>query len=110
MLLAIAIPIGLTLGGATWALVRGPGGGGGLLLCMVFATIGAFIGGLAGQAIIENSTSTAIGVGAAVGGLLVAVVEAVVFGPRPKHVAHAERTGVVAVTHPDTGEAVKTVR
>jgi len=109
MLLAIAIPIGLTLGGATWALVRGRGGGSGLLLCMLFATIGAFIGGLAGQAIVENPTNTAIGVGAAVGGFLVAVVEAVGFGPRPKHVAHADRTGV-AVAHPDTGEAVKTIR
>ena len=55
MLLAIAIPIGLTLGAATWALVRGPGGGSGLFLCMLFAIIGSFIGGLAAQALIDSS-------------------------------------------------------
>ena len=109
MLLAIAIPIGLTLGAATWALMRGSGGGSGLLLHMLFATIGAFIGGLAAQALIEPPTNTAIGVGAVVGGFLVAVVEALVFGPRPKHVAHADRAGVGA-TQANSAEPAKTTR
>ena len=109
MLLAIAIPIGLTLGAATWALMRGRGRGGGLILHIVFATIGSFVGGLAAQALIEPPTNTAIGVGAAVGGFLAAVVEALGFGPRPKRVAWADRAGV-AVNQPDTGEAAKTIR
>ena len=109
MLLAIAIPIGFTLGAATWALVRGPGRGSGLVLYMLFATIGAFIGGLAAQAIVESDTNTAIGIGAAIGGVVVAVVEALGFGPRPKHVAYADRTGV-AVSQSDHGDAPKTIR
>jgi hypothetical protein len=109
MLLAIAIPIGLTLGGATWALVRGRGGGSGLLLHMLFATIGAFIGGLAAQAIVDSDTNTAIGVGAAVGGLLVAVVEALGFGPRPRRVGHADRSSLGS-NPPDASEAAKPVR
>jgi hypothetical protein len=109
MLLAIAIPIGLTLGAATWALVRGPGGGSGLFLCMLFAIIGSFIGGLAAQALIDPSTSTTIGVGAVVGGFLVAVVEALGFGRRPQHVAYADRAGVGA-SQADTGEPAKTTR
>jgi hypothetical protein len=105
MLLAIAIPIGFTLGAATWALVRGPGGFTGLLLYMLFATLGSFIGGLAAQAMVESDTNLSIGIGAAVGGFLVAVVEALGFGPRPKHVAHVDRTGVG-----ETAEPAKTVR
>ena len=109
MLLAIVVPIGFTLGAATWALVRGPGGISGLILYMLFATIGAFIGGLAAQAMIASDSNATLGIGAAVGGFLVAVVEALGFGPRPKHVAHADRAGV-AVSQADTGEPAKTIR
>lgn len=109
MLLAIAIPIGLTLGAATWALMRGRGRGGGLILHIVFATIGSFVGGLAAQALIDSSTGTAIGVGAAVGGFLAAVIEALGFGPRPKRVVWADRAGVAA-TQGDGPEPAKTVR
>jgi uncharacterized membrane protein YeaQ/YmgE (transglycosylase-associated protein family) len=109
MLLAIAIPIGLTLGAATWALMRGRGGGSGLFLHMLFATIGAFIGGLAAQAMSESDTNATIGIGALVGGVLVAVVEGLVFGPRPKRVSYADRAGV-AVNQSESGQPAKTVR
>lgn len=104
MLIAIAIPVGLTLGSATWALMRGRGRGGGLFLSIVLATIGAFIGGLAAQALVDPPTNTALGVGAALGGLAAVVAEALGFGPRPKRVAWADRAGV-AVDRPDPGEA-----
>ena len=109
MLLAIVIPIGFTLGAATWALMRGRGGFSGLLLHMLFATLGAFIGGLAAQAIVESDSNATLGIGAVVGGFLVAVVEALGFGRRPRHVAHADRAGVV-VSQADTAEPAKTVR
>ena len=69
MLLAIVVPIGFTLGAATWALVRGPGGVSGLILYMLFATIGAFIGGLAAQAMIESDSNATLGIGAVRGRL-----------------------------------------
>ena len=109
MLLAIAIPIGLTLGAATWALMRGRGKGSGLLLHVLFAMIGSFIGGIAAQALIDPPSNTAVGIGAVLGGFLAAVIEAVVFGQRPKRVAWADRAGV-ATTPPASGEPAKSVR
>ena len=108
MLLAIALPIGLTFGAVTWALMRGRGRGGGFLLCALFAVIGSFVGGLAGQAM-GGSSNVAIGVGAVLGGVLASVVEAMGFGPRPKRTAYANQAGV-AVEQPDHGEPVKTLK
>jgi len=76
---------------------------------MLFATIGAFIGGLAAQAMIESDSNATLGIGAAVGGLVVAVIEALGFGPRPKRVGYADRAGV-ALTQSEDVEAPKTVR
>jgi Na+/phosphate symporter len=109
MLLTIAIPVGLTLGAATWALMRGRGRGSGLLLHIVFATIGSFIGGLAAQALIDPATNTAVAVGAVIGGFVAAIVEALGFGPRPKRVAWADRAGVAA-DQGDHSAPPKTVR
>ena len=108
MLLAIALPIGLTFGTVTWALMRGRGKSGGWFLCVLFAIIGSFVGGLAGQAMV-GSTTTALGVGAVAGSLLACVVEALGFGPRPKRTAYANQAGV-AVEQPDHGEPVKTLK
>jgi hypothetical protein len=110
MLLAIAIPIGLTLGAATWALMRGRGKGSGLLLHIVFAIIGSFIGGLAAQAIVHPPTPLAVGIGAVVGGFLAAVIEAVAFGQRPKHVAFADRAGLGSSPPPAGGAPAKRAR
>lgn len=109
MLLAIAIPVGLTLGAATWALMRGRGRGGGLLLSIMFAIIGSFVGGLAAQALIDPPSNTAVAVGAVVGGFLAALAEGLGFGPRPKRVAWADRAGVAA-DQGDHAEPPKTIR
>lgn len=80
----VSIPIGLTIGVVTWSLIRGRGGLAGLALSMLFGVISAFVGGLAGQAIFGTS-SASIGLGSCAGAVLMAIVEAVGWGPRPKH-------------------------
>jgi hypothetical protein len=88
--------------------MRGRGRSGGFFLCALFAVIGSFIGGLAGQAL-GGSSATSIGVGAVLGGVLACVVEALGFGPGPKRTAYANPSGV-AVTQPDHGEPAKTLK
>jgi hypothetical protein len=83
MLLIVSIPIGLTLGAATWSLIRGRGGFAGLVLSLVVGVISAIIGGLAGQALMGPGTAQ-IGLGSLAGSVLAAIVEAVGWGPRPK--------------------------
>ena len=85
MLLVVSLPIGLSFGVATWSLIRGRGGFAGLALSVVMGMITAFVGGLAGQALFGPSAG-AIGLGSMAGGLLAGAVEAVGFGPRPKHI------------------------
>jgi uncharacterized membrane protein YeaQ/YmgE (transglycosylase-associated protein family) len=109
MLLAIALPVGLTFGVATWALMRGRGRGGGLVLSALFGIIGAFVGGLGGQAMGDGS-GTSIGLGTVVGGLLASVVEGVAFGRSPKGSASVDHRAGVAIEQPDHGEPVKTIR
>jgi hypothetical protein len=84
MLILVCIPIGISVGAATWSLIRGRGGFAGLVLCTLFGVISAFVGALAGQAIVGPS-GPAIAVGSVAGALLAAIVEAVGWGPRPKH-------------------------
>jgi hypothetical protein len=110
MLLAIALPVGLTFGVATWALMRGMGRGGGFVLSALFGIIGAFVGGLGGQAMGDGS-GTALGVGTVVGALLASVVESLAFGAGPKSASSVDHRGGVAVEQPEHhGEAVKTIR
>jgi hypothetical protein len=109
MLLAIAIPVGVTFGAVTWALIRGRGKLTGLVLCALFATVGAFIGGLAAQAMSNGSGRTEVGIGAALGALLASLVEALGFGPRPKHSGPVDPAGV-ALEQPEHGEAPRTAR
>src|SRR5262245_22841779 len=96
VLLSLAIPIGMTGGVATWALIRGRGGVGGLLLCAFFAMVGAVAGGLAAEAIYNGGSRMAVGVGVLAGGLLACLVEAFGFGPRPKRVPWVDQKGVAA--------------
>jgi hypothetical protein len=84
MFLLVSIPIGLSLGLVTWSLIRGRGGLAGLALCMAFGAISAFVGGLAGLAIFGTS-SASIGLGSCAGALVMAIVAAAGWGPRPKH-------------------------
>jgi hypothetical protein len=107
-LLSLAVPIGATLGIATWALIRGRGGLSGLLLCAFFATLGAVLGGIAADAVFEGGSHATVVMGALLGAVLVGVVEAVVFGPRPKRVARVDTKGV-AVSQPEDGGAPKTL-
>jgi hypothetical protein len=107
-LLAISIPIGVTLGIATWAIVRGRGGFSGAILCAFFATLGAVLGGLAANALFQGGSRMVVAVGAVVGAILISVVEGVVFGPRPKRVAWVDPKGV-AVTQPDDGSAPRSL-
>jgi len=86
MFLLVCVPVGLSIGAAIWALIRGRGGLAGLALSMLFGVISAFVGGLAGQALFGPS-SASMGLGACAGALAMAVVEAVGWGPRPKRVA-----------------------
>jgi hypothetical protein len=86
MVILVCVPIGLSFGAATWSLIRGRGGLAGLALCMMFGVVSAFVGALAGQAIF-GPTVASVGLGAAAGGLLSAVVEALGWGPRPKQTA-----------------------
>ena len=107
-LLSLAVPIGATMGAATWALIRGRGGVSGLLLCAFFAVVGAILGGLAADAIYAGAPRAAIGVGVLAGGLLASLVEAVGFGPRPKRTAWVDQRGVAA-SQPDDGSVPKTL-
>jgi hypothetical protein len=109
MLLAIALPVGVTFGAVTWALIRGRGKLAGLVLCALFAVIGCFIGGLAAQAMSESTGRTELAIGVAAGGLLASLVEALAFGPRPKRASSADPSEV-ALEQPDHGEAPKAAR
>jgi hypothetical protein len=108
VLLTLAIPIGLTLGVATWALTRGRGGLGGALLCALFATIGAVVGGFAADAIVQGATRGMLGLGAGIGALVACLVGGLGFGPRPKRVASVDQRGV-ATHQPDDGHAPRTL-
>ena len=110
MLLAIAIPIGFTLGAATWALMRGPGGAAGCSCSMLFATIGAFIGGLAAQAMVESDSNAAIGIGAAVGGVAGGGGGGAGVWPSPEARWLTPTGRASRSSQPDTGEAAKTIR
>ena len=75
----IAIPIGLTLGAAAWALARGKGGFRGLLAHMALTVAGAVVGGFGGGAIYGLDAQGAIGVGVLIGGLAFMAVETLAF-------------------------------
>jgi hypothetical protein len=107
-LISLAIPIGVALGIATWALIRGRGGLPGLLLCAFFSVVGALLGGFAASALFAGGSPATVGGGALVGALVLCAVEAVGFGPRPKRVARVDPKGV-AVSQPDDGTAPKTL-
>jgi hypothetical protein len=108
VLLSLAIPIGATLGIATWALMRGRGGFVGVLLCAFFAMIGAILGALAADALAAPASRATAAIGAVVGAVVVSLVEGFGFGPRPKRVAWADPKGV-AVTQPDDGSVPKSL-
>jgi len=80
----ITLWIGLTFGASSWSAIRGRGGIAGLALAMLMGAIGASIGWLAGQALATEPSSGARALGAALGGLLAAIVIVVGWGPRPR--------------------------
>jgi hypothetical protein len=108
LILSLAIPIGVTMGIATWAVIRGRGGVTGLLLCAFFAMVGAILGGLGLNAIYTGGSRVAVAVGSLAGALLACLVEGIAFGPRPKRVAWVDQKGV-AVSQGDDGNAPKTL-
>jgi hypothetical protein len=90
MSLLFSLPLGIMFGMVTWAAVRGRGGLFGLVLFSFFASVAAFVGGLAAEAIAASSpawtytSSDAVtGIGAAVGAAFACLVEVVGFGRRP---------------------------
>jgi len=101
-LVFVAVLIGVTLGIATWALIRGRGGLIGATLCCFFASVGALAGGLAADALFAGASRMAVAVGATVGAVAVSLVEAIGFGPRPKRVRWADSRGV-ATHQPNDG-------
>ncbi len=108
LLISLAIPIGATMGIATWAIIRGRGGALGGLLCTFFGIIGALIGGLAANAIVQDASRAAVAVGAVLGALGASLVEAFGFGMRPKRVKWVDPKGVAA-TQPDDGGVPKSL-
>jgi hypothetical protein len=83
MSLLVSLPLGIVFGLGTWAAVRGRGGLLGLILFTFFASVAAFAGGLAAEAIAGSAADAVTGVGAAVGAAVACLVEALGFGKRP---------------------------
>jgi hypothetical protein len=108
VLLTLAIPIGATLGLATWAILRGRGGLVGALLCAFFAIMGALMGGFAVDAIVQGGTRATLALGASIGAVIACLVEALGFGKRPKRVAWVDQKGV-ATHQPDDGRAPRSL-
>ena len=80
----LTLLIGLTFGACAWSAIRGRGGLAGLALSLLMGGIGAGVGWLAAQALVAESSAGQRGLGAVLGGLLVAVVAVVGWGPRPR--------------------------
>jgi hypothetical protein len=95
MSLLFSPPLGIMFGLATWAAVRGRGGLFGLVLFTFFASVAAFAGGLAAEAIAGSASDAITGVGAAVGAAFASLVEAVGFGipSSAESQSKADRTG-----------------
>jgi hypothetical protein len=83
MSLLFSLPLGIMFGMGTWAAVRGRGGLFGLVLFVFFASVAAFAGGLAAEAITASVSDAVTGVGAAVGAAVASLVEVVGFGRDP---------------------------
>jgi hypothetical protein len=83
MSLLVSLPLGVVFGLATWAAVRGRGGLAGLILFTMFASVAAFAGGFAAEAIADSSSDAVTGVGAVVGAAVACLVEVLGFGKRP---------------------------
>jgi hypothetical protein len=82
MSLLVSLPLGIMFGMGTWAAMRGRGGLFGLLLCTFFASVAAFTGGIAAEAIAGSASDAVTGVGAVVGAAVASLVEVVGFGKR----------------------------
>jgi hypothetical protein len=80
----LTLVIGFTFGASAWSAIRGRGGLPGLALSLLMGAIGSSVGWLAGQALVEDPSPGVLGFGAAMGGLLVAIVAVVGWGPRPR--------------------------
>jgi hypothetical protein len=80
----LTLVIGVTFGVSAWSAIRGRGGLPGMALSMFMGAIGASVGWLAAQAMVEEASPGQLGLGAAMGGLLVAVIAVVGWGPRPR--------------------------
>ena len=80
MSLLFSLPLGIMFGMVTWAAVRGLGGLFGLVMFMFFASVAAFVGGIAAEAIAGSVSDAVTGVGAVVGAAVASVVEVVGFG------------------------------
>jgi hypothetical protein len=83
MSLLVSLPLGIVFGLGTWAAVRGRGGLFGLFLFTMFASVAAFAGGLAAEAIAGSAADAVTGVGAVAGAAVACLVEVLGFGKRP---------------------------
>ena len=80
MSLLVSLPLGIMFGIVTWAAVRGRGGLLGLVLFTFFASVAAFVGGFAAEAIAGSWSDAVTAAGAVVGAAVASLVEVVGFG------------------------------
>ena len=80
MSLLVSLPLGIMFGIVTWAAVRGRGGLLGLVLFTFFASVAAFVGGFAAEAIAGSVSDAVTAAGALVGAAVASLVEVVGFG------------------------------
>jgi hypothetical protein len=80
MSLLVSLPLGIMFGLVTWAAVRGRGGLLGLVLFTFFASVAAFVGGFAAEAIAGSWSDAVTAAGAVVGAAVASLVEVVGFG------------------------------
>jgi hypothetical protein len=80
MVVLVIIPIGITIGAVTWALIGGRGGFWGFALSVLANLVSAFIGGLGAQALSPQPTNATLVAGAVFGALLCTVIEVIGWG------------------------------
>ena len=70
MWVVLSVPLGMAFGTTTWAVLRGRGGVGGLVLFVLLSAVGSSVGALAAEAMGGSQADLVSGVGAALGALL----------------------------------------
>jgi hypothetical protein len=84
MSLVVAGPLGMMFGFVTWAALRGRGGLPGLILFVLFGSIGSWFGGLAAEAVGSAASDGVVALGGVIGATLASLTEVVAFGRPPR--------------------------